>query len=168
VTLTNRGDGGTGWSLGWKVNQWARLRDGDHALKLIKRQLHPVDGDEISYGNQGGTYDNLFDAHPPFQIDGNFGVCAGMAEMLLQSHEGFLSLLPALPKEWQQGHVTGLVARGNIEVDLYWQEGKLQKACLTPRVDGRIKVKYKDNSIDIILQTGNRITLDARLSILSC
>ncbi|MBP1753661.1 MAG: Alpha-L-fucosidase [Firmicutes bacterium] len=167
VTLMNRGDGGTGWSLGWKVNQWARLRDGDHALKMIKRQLQPVNGDEITYDNRGGTYDNLFDAHPPFQIDGNFGVCAGIAEMLLQSHEGFLSLLPALPKEWQCGSITGLMARGNIEVDLWWQEGLLQKACLMPRVDGRMKVKYKDNNIDIALHAGSNIFLDAGLSILN-
>ena len=165
VTLTNRGDGGTGWSLGWKVNQWARLRDGDHALKLIKRQLQPISGDPIDYGDQGGTYDNLFDAHPPFQIDGNFGVSAGIAEMLLQSHEGHLSLLPALPAEWQRGYITGLIARGNIEVDLYWQEGELQKASLLPRADGRIKVKYKDRCIDLKMHSGSRIILDAKLSI---
>lgn len=167
VTLMNRGDGGTGWSLGWKVNQWARLRDGDHALKMIVRQLQPVNSDEITYDNRGGTYDNLFDAHPPFQIDGNFGVCAGMVEMLLQSHEGFLSLLPALPKEWQCGSITGLMARGNIEVDLWWQEGILRKACLMPKSNGRIRVRYKDNNIDIALQAGNNILLDAGLSILN-
>jgi alpha-L-fucosidase 2 len=166
IVLESRGDGGTGWSLGWKVNQWARLRDGDHALKLIKRQLQPIDEDNICYGEKGGTYDNLFDAHPPFQIDGNFGVSAGIAEMLLQSHEGFLSLLPALPGEWQQGCITGLMARGNIEVDLYWQEGELQKASLLPRADGRIEVKYKDRSMMLKLQSGNRIILDAKLSIL--
>ncbi len=164
VTLTNRGDEGTGWSLGWKVNQWARLRDGDHALKLIKRQLKPV-GDTFR-SRQGGTYDNLFDAHPPFQIDGNFGVTAGIAEMLLQSHEGFLSLLPALPEEWKQGHVTGLMARGNIEVDLYWQEDRLIKASLLPRADGRIKVKYKDRSIVLNMEAGNKVTLNSELSVL--
>jgi alpha-L-fucosidase 2 len=166
IVLENRGDGGTGWSLGWKVNQWARLRDGDRALKLIKLQLQPIDLDNIRYSEQGGTYDNLFDAHPPFQIDGNFGVSAGIAEMLLQSHEGFLSLLPALPGEWRQGCITGLMARGSIIVDLSWQEGELQKASLLPRADGRIEVKYKDRSMNLKLQAGNRITLDAMLSIL--
>ncbi|MDF2538415.1 MAG: alpha-L-fucosidase [Herbinix sp.] len=163
TTLQERGDDGTGWSLGWKVCHWARLRDGDHALKLIKRQLKPVGDDAVNYENHGGTYDNLFDAHPPFQIDGNFGVCAGMAEMFLQSHEGFLHLLPALPKEWRDGHITGLVGRGNIFVSLYWQDGILQKAILKANLDGAVNIKYQDNKITCSVKAGETITLNAKL-----
>lgn len=163
VTLNERGDDGTGWSLGWKINHWARLRDGDHALKLVKRQLRPVDDIEINYSNQGGTYDNLFDAHPPFQIDGNFGVCAGIAEMLLQSHEGFLHLLPALPKEWAEGHIAGLVGRGNVVVSLWWQEGVLKKAQLSPLIDGTIIVQYQGRKVELYAKAGDELIFNASL-----
>jgi alpha-L-fucosidase 2 len=163
TALKERGDGGTGWSLGWKVNHWARLRDGDHALKLIRRQLMPVEDDTVSYENHGGTFDNLFDAHPPFQIDGNFGVCAGIAEMLLQSHEGYLNLLPALPEDWQNGHITGLVGRGNVSVSLFWLDGVLVKACLVPRFDGVITVKYQENKVRLFAGAGETISLDSGL-----
>ena len=123
-SLENRGDDGTGWSLGWKVNFWARLKDGNHAQKLIDMQLRMVNDKEINYGWGGGSYPNLLDAHPPFQIDGNFGVCAGIAEMLLQGDADRPQILPALPTAWKNGSVRGLRLPGNKTVDITWQDGK--------------------------------------------
>jgi alpha-L-fucosidase 2 len=137
-TLEIRGDGGTGWSRGWKINWWARLLDGDHAYTLI-RQLLNYSGADGKGG--GGTYPNLFDAHPPFQIDGNFAGTAGMTEMLLQSHLGEIHLLPALPSAWKEGAIKGLKARGGFTVDIQWAEGKLGKATITAAADGVCRIR---------------------------
>ncbi|MDP4270562.1 MAG: glycoside hydrolase family 95 protein, partial [Bacteroidota bacterium] len=124
-TFELRGDGGTGWSKGWKINFAARLLDGNHAYKMIREILNYVDPTK---GGTGGTYPNFFDAHPPFQIDGNFAATAGVSEMLLQSHLGEVHLLPALPKAWPAGEISGLKARGNFEVNISWSNHKLAKA----------------------------------------
>ncbi len=132
-TLIRRTDASTGWSMGWKVCLWARLADGDHALKLIDAQLTPVGQNNAG----GGTYPNLMDAHPPFQIDGNFGACAGLAEMLIQSRKNAILILPALPKRWSSGAAHGLRAYGGLEIDLRWEDGALQRMTLKAHSDVR-------------------------------
>lgn len=137
TSLIHRGDPSTGWSMGWKVCLWARLLDGDHAYKLITDQLTLVRNEK----KKGGTYPNLFDAHPPFQIDGNFGCTAGIAEMLMQSYDGFIYLLPALPSVWKEGEVKGLVARGGFELDITWKEGKVSRLVVKSRLGGNCRLR---------------------------
>lgn len=140
-SLLARGDGGTGWSLAWKINFWARLQDGNHAYQMLKNLLRPAGNLGTDYSNSGGTYYNLFCAHPPFQIDGNFGATAGMAEMLLQSHNGYIDLLPALPDAWGKGNVIGLVARGGFVVNISWQNHRVASAEVTSAKGGTCVVK---------------------------
>ncbi|SCH73456.1 glycosyl hydrolase family 95 catalytic domain-containing protein [uncultured Bacteroides sp.] len=135
VVLLHRGDGATGWSMGWKLNQWARLQDGNHAYTLFGNLL------------KNGTMDNLWDTHPPFQIDGNFGGTAGVTEMLLQSHMGFIQLLPALPNAWKDGSVSGICAKGNFEVDMIWENNQLKEATVRSGAGGNCVIKYGDKML---------------------
>jgi len=137
TSLIHRGDPSTGWSMAWKVCYWARLLDGDHAYKLITDQLSLV-RNELK---KGGTYPNLFDAHPPFQIDGNFGCTAGIAEMLMQSYDGFIYVLPALPTVWGKGEIKGLVARGGFEMDIKWSQNKVEKVIIKSRIGGNCRLR---------------------------
>lgn len=151
-SLLYRGDEGTGWSIAWKVNLWARYKDGDHALFMMDKLLGSAE--DAATGEKGGVYRNLFDAHPPFQIDGNFGGAAGIAEMILQSQNGILEILPALPKGLPNGEIKGLCTRGAYQVDLKWKNGILEDLTLTPSISGKCELSYQGKRISFDAQKG--------------
>jgi alpha-L-fucosidase 2 len=158
-SLEKRGDDGVGWTYAWKIALWARLQQGDRALKLLNKQLRPTADMDTKYDGGGGTYYNMFDACPPFQIDGNFGVIAGMAEMLLQSHEDFIELLPALPASWKDGEIKGLMARGAIEIDLKWSNGHLVRASAKAKKGQKCQIKYAGKLQELELPAGKKVDL---------
>jgi len=141
-SLIYRGDAATGWSLGWKINLWARFKDGDHTFRLIQMLLSPAK-------NGAGSYPNLFDAHPPFQIDGNFGGAAGIGEMLLQSHTRYVDILPALPLSLPNGEVKGICARGGFVLDIKWQDGKLKQLRVVSKAGQSLMMRYNGTTVHI-------------------
>ncbi|WP_405296848.1 glycosyl hydrolase family 95 catalytic domain-containing protein [Algibacter sp. Ld11] len=161
-SLEYRGDNGTGWSLAWKINFWSRFRDGDHAYKLLHKLLSPAERPNGKVG--GGSYPNLFDAHPPFQIDGNFGGASGILEMLLQSQLDKIELLPALPSALPEGHVSGMVARGGFEVSFTWKDATLQSVEVLSKVGNKCILTYKDKLIEFETTKGQTYQFDGTLN----
>ena len=142
IVLEHRGDGATGWSMGWKLNQWARLHDGNHAYTLFGNLL------------KNGTLNNLWDTHAPFQIDGNFGGTAGIAEMLLQSHMGFIHILPALPDAWSEGEVKGICAKGGFDIDITWKEGRPTEIIVKSKNGERCNLRYGNSTLSFGTKSG--------------
>jgi alpha-L-fucosidase 2 len=162
-TLELRGDEGTGWSRAWKINFWARLEDGNHAYRLVRNLFQPARTGPAQYRG-GGVLPNLFCSHPPFQIDGNFGGAAGIAEMLLASHAGEIHLLPALPDAWPSGEVRGLCARGAFEVDVRWEAGKLASAVVRSKAGNPCTVRYGARTRTLATQAGRSYRLNGSLA----
>ena len=163
-SLLFRGDDGTGWSLAWKINFWARLLEGDHAYELVKLIFRPVSSDKTRYGRGGGSYANLFDAHPPFQIDGNFGAAAGIVEMLIQSHLSAINILPALPSALPDGSISGVCARGGFELSFSWKEGKLTRLEVLSKAGEPCKIKYLNRTIEFSTTPGETLSFDGQLN----
>lgn len=162
-SLIYRGDDGTGWSLAWKINFWARFLDGNHAYDMVKLLFRPVQIDDVVYTGGGGSYTNLFDAHPPFQIDGNFGAPAGMIELLVQSQLNEIAILPALPDALLSGKITGVCARGGFELTFNWKAGQLQKLEVLSKAGQKCKLKYGKKVIDLVTEKGKTYTFDGNL-----
>ncbi|WP_316801840.1 glycoside hydrolase family 95 protein [Pedobacter nototheniae] len=156
-SLEARGDGGVGWTFAWKIALWARLKDGNRALTILNTQLRPTTDATTKYTDGGGTYYNMFDAGPPFQIDGNFGVIAGIAELLLQSHEEYIELLPALPTAWKDGEIKGLVARGGVVIDMQWKNNKIISANASSKTGGHFKIKYENKIFEIDIKPNQKL-----------
>jgi alpha-L-fucosidase 2 len=163
-SLEARTDIGTGWSLAWKINFWARLKDGNRAYALLKNLLRPIDNTGINMSDAGGSYSNMFCGHPPFQIDGNFGGTAGMAEMLVQSRVtekgAEIDLLPALPAVWTEGSVEGLKARGGFEVGIRWKDGRMEEATVSSRMGGEVRLRHGGRQVVRVLKAGETIRVD--------
>jgi len=162
-SLIYRGDDGTGWSLAWKINFWARFLDGNHAYDMVKLLFRPVQIDDVVYTGGGGSYTNLFDAHPPFQIDGNFGAPAGMIEMLVQSQLNEIAILPALPDALPSGKISGVCARGGFELTFSWANGKLQKLQVLSKAGQKCKLHYGEKVIEIATEKGKTYSFDGNL-----
>jgi alpha-L-fucosidase 2 len=156
-SLLYRGDAATGWSLGWKINCWARFKDGEHTYRMIQMLMSPAKGG-------AGSYPNLFDAHPPFQIDGNFGGAAGIGEMLLQSHSIFIDILPALPLALANGEVKGICARGGFVINMNWSDGKLQQLTVISKAGQPLSLHYDNKFVNIATTINGVYKFDASLN----
>ena len=161
TSLISRGDEGTGWSLAWKINFWSRFQDGNHAYKLVHMLLSPAEHPDRKV--RGGSYPNLFDAHPPFQIDGNFGGTAGIVEMLVQSHNGEIQLLPALPDALPNGTITGVRARGGFILDFSWENRKITELKIVSTAGGTCLIRQGEKTVEFESEPGNRFYFDSKL-----